>query len=78
MRHGLAIFIGVLLAACGGGGGDIETPGSGNIGWIDIREPIVGSGSFTTRASSIEISGNAFVSPADADCAEIQPVQPAP
>lgn len=80
MKYGLVIFIGGLLAACGGGGGSdggdgIEPPGSGNIGWVDIREPIVGSGPYTTEASTIEIAGNAFVSPADTDCVTVQPVQ---
>jgi len=78
MKHWLLILLGALVAACGGSGGndgDIDNPTDGNFGWVDIREPINGNGTFTTRAPSIEIVGNAFVSPADADCAAIPPVQ---
>ena len=74
MRHGVLILIGFFLAACGGGGGDDEID-DGNRGWVDIREPINGNGTYSTREASIEIAGNAFVSPADADCSAIQPVQ---
>ena len=68
--------MGGLLAACGGGGdGEPDKPGGGNIGWVRIIEPIDSNGTYTTRAPSIQIAGNAFVSPADADCAAIKPVQ---
>ena len=75
MKHGVVILIGLVLAACGGGGGGDDEADTGIRGWVRILEPIDGSGTFSTRASSIEISGNAFVSPADADCATVQPVQ---
>lgn len=77
MKHWLPLVLsGALLAACGGGDdSEAEEPGDGNIGWVNILEPINGNGTYTTRAASIEIAGNAFVSPADADCAAIQPVQ---
>ena len=78
MKLWLPIPLGMLFAACGGSGGDdgaVEEPGDGNIGWVEIREPIVGTGSFRTIAPSIEIVGNAFVSPADTDCVTVQPVQ---
>ena len=76
MKHWLLlVLLGALLAACGGGDGEPEEPGDRNIGWVDIDEPIDDNGTYTTRSSSIEIAGNAFVSPADADCAAIQPVQ---
>jgi N-acetylneuraminic acid mutarotase len=76
MKHGVVILTGLVLAACGGGGGggtsDVD---NGISAWVRILEPIDGNGTFSTRAPSIEISGNAFVSPDDADCVTIQPVQ---
>ena len=78
MRHWLLIPPGVLIAACGGSGGDIESfdePGDANFGWVEIREPIIGNGTFTTITSSIEIAGKAFVSPVDTDCVAVKPVQ---
>ena len=75
MKHWLPIILGILLGACGGGGGEDNTVDNDNIGWVDIQEPINGNGTYRTRESSIEISGNAFVSPADADCETVNPVQ---
>ena len=74
MKHWLPIILGILLGACGGGDDD-DAVDNVNIGWVDIREPINGNGTYRTRESSIEISGNAFVSPADADCETVNPVQ---
>jgi N-acetylneuraminic acid mutarotase len=87
MKQWLPVVLGVILAACGGGGsggggnsGGGGTTGGGtgggdNNGWLDIREPIIGNGTYVTRAPSIEISGTAFVSPADVDCVSVNPVQ---
>ena len=59
MKHWLLlVLLGALLAACGDGDGEPEVSGGGNIGWVDIDEPINGNGIYTTRASSIEIGGN--------------------
>ena len=78
MKHWLLILPGALIAACGGSGDDedsFEDPRDGNIGWVEIREPIIGSGTYTTIASSIKIAGKAFVSPADTECIAVTPVQ---
>ena len=76
MKHWLAILPGIVLGACGGGDdADFEDTGDSIVGWVDIHEPIFGNGTYTTRAPSIEISGNAFVSPADVDCISVSPVQ---
>ena len=77
MKHWLVLLLGILLGACGGGGGDDtdDTVGTGINAWIDIQEPINGNGTYTTRAPSVGIAGNAFVSPADVDCVTVTPVQ---
>ncbi|HSM30192.1 MAG TPA: Ig-like domain-containing protein [Woeseiaceae bacterium] len=77
MTYRAALLLGALIAGCGGGGDDDELgiADSSNIGWVDIREPIIGNGSYTTTAPVIEISGTAFVSPADVDCIAVKPAQ---
>ena len=81
MRHLTLVLVGLLVAACGGGSGGGADPGGGgnggdrSTGFVDIREPIFGSGSYTTIQPSLEISGTAFTSPDNIDCVSIFPVQ---
>jgi hypothetical protein len=72
MKNWLLILAGLLLVACGD---DEDETANRNLGWVDIREPIIGNGTFATKVPSVEISGNAFVSPADVDCVSVRPVQ---
>ncbi len=82
MKHLISVFAMILIAACGGGGsdeGEGTSAGGGDSGslrgWLNIHEPIDGSGSYTTAAPSIELSGNAFVSPQGVDCKNVFPAQ---
>lgn len=76
MKYWPALLLGTLIAGCGGGNDDeLGSANSSNLGWVGIREPINGNGSYTTRAPVIEISGTAFVSPGDVDCVSVKPAQ---
>ncbi|WP_317932078.1 Ig-like domain-containing protein [Halioxenophilus sp. WMMB6] len=65
----------LVLGACGGGGGGGGGDGGDGdlLAFVDIREPIVGDGSYTTIQPSLAISGTAFTSPKGVDCKTVFP-----
>lgn len=69
----------LLCSACGSGGdgssGDADSDSTGISTYVDIREPINGSGSYSTIQPSLEISGTAFTSPGNVDCKNVFPTK---
>lgn len=81
MKQWLPLILSILGVACGGGDGDGPggsggSGGSGSsVGQITIRKPINGNGNYVTIAPSVEIAGNAFVSPENVDCKTVFPAR---